>query len=85
MAPEIIENKEYNFCSDFYSIGAILHEFVTGLPPYYDNGEDEVEEKLYKIKKMSLRLEEHTRDPHLKALIKGLLHPNPDLRISNFK
>lgn len=34
---------------------------------------------------MSLKLDEYTKDPHLKALIKGLLHPNPDLRISNFK
>ena len=34
---------------------------------------------------MSLKLDEYTKDPHLKGLIKGLLHPNPDLRISNFK
>jgi serine/threonine protein kinase len=34
---------------------------------------------------MNLKLDQHTKDPHLKNLIKGLLHPNPDLRISNFQ
>lgn len=89
MAPEIVQNKDYNFSSDFYSIGAILHEFVTGLPPYYEpnqNGdEDRMEEKLIKMKKMCLKLDEHTKDAHLKQLIKGLLNANPDIRISSFK
>lgn len=89
MAPEIIENKQYNFSSDFYSIGAILYEFLTGMPPYYqkNRGDDESEtmEKLMKIKKMNLGLQQHTKDPHLKNLIKGLLHPNPDMRITNFQ
>ena len=38
MAPEVMESKSYNFSSDFYSIGAILYEFITGLPPYYEHG-----------------------------------------------
>lgn len=35
MAPEVLESKDYNFSADFYSIGAILYEFLTGYPPYY--------------------------------------------------
>lgn len=35
MAPEILENHNYNFSADFYSIGAILYEMLTGVPPYY--------------------------------------------------
>ena len=34
---------------------------------------------------MTLKLDEHTKDSHLKALIKGLLHPNPDFRITSFQ
>lgn len=34
---------------------------------------------------MSLRLDEYTQNIHLKSLIKGLLHPNPDQRISTFQ
>lgn len=37
------------------------------------------------MKKMSLRLDEHTSNPHLKTLIKNLLHPNPDLRVTSFQ
>jgi hypothetical protein len=51
------------------------------LPPYYEHNhsceDDQIEEKLSKIKKMSLKLDEHTKDQNLKTLIKGLLHPNP--------
>jgi|JI10StandDraft_1071094.scaffolds.fasta_scaffold89621_1 hypothetical protein len=34
---------------------------------------------------MSLQLDSYTDNHHLKVLIKGLLHPNPDLRITNFQ
>ena len=36
MAPEIILQEGYNCSADFYSLGALLHELVTGLPPFYD-------------------------------------------------
>jgi serine/threonine protein kinase len=34
---------------------------------------------------MSLKLDEYTKDQNLKSLIKGLLHPNPEMRITNFR
>lgn len=37
------------------------------------------------MKKMNLKLDQYIKDPNLKSLIRGLLHPNPDLRISNFQ
>ncbi len=69
-----MENLGYNFCADFWSVGAILYEFVTGLPPYYEEGEDE---RLEKMKKMKLKLDQYVKDENLKNLLKGLLHPNP--------
>lgn len=36
------------------------------------------------MKNMMLDLDSITKDRNLKALIKGLLHPDPDLRLSNF-
>lgn len=36
MAPEIIQNKGASKSSDIYAIGAVLYEFLTGQPPYYN-------------------------------------------------
>lgn len=35
MAPEVVKGVGYNYCIDFYSLGALLHELVIGLPPFY--------------------------------------------------
>ena len=64
MAPEVIDNQNYNFSADFYSIGAILYELLTGVPPYYNETQDD-EERLRLIKSMSLDLVRVTEDPHL--------------------
>lgn len=37
------------------------------------------------MRNLSLRLDEHTKDPYLKDLIKGLLNSNPDKRITSFQ
>ena len=36
LAPEIIQNKGASKSSDIYAIGAVLYEFLTGQPPYYN-------------------------------------------------
>ncbi|RIB19008.1 kinase-like domain-containing protein, partial [Gigaspora rosea] len=35
-APEVINNGEYTIKSDIYSIGMLMYEVVTGMPPFYD-------------------------------------------------
>ena len=91
MAPEILENVNYNFSSDFYSIGAILYEFLTGVPPYYNecqnfkhlhNGD---KYRLELIKNMTIDFTKVTTNVHLRQLLANLLHPDPNQRISNFQ
>mmetsp|Transcript_24154 Transcript_24154/g.4037 ORF Transcript_24154/g.4037 Transcript_24154/m.4037 type:complete len:125 (+) Transcript_24154:202-576(+) len=35
MCPEMITGEGHNFSLDFYTLGCLLYEMLTGLPPYY--------------------------------------------------
>jgi len=35
MSPEMLNGVNYSYGIDFYSLGAVLFELVTGLPPFY--------------------------------------------------
>lgn len=85
MAPEIIDNQHYNFSADFYSIGAILYELLTGVPPYYNETQENEHRRLQLMKSMAIDFSKATEDPYLQQLLANLLHPEPDRRISNFQ
>jgi len=35
MSPEMLNGQGHGFSVDYYSLGAILFEMLTGLPPFY--------------------------------------------------
>lgn len=35
MAPEVVTRAGHNYGVDYYTLGALLHELVCGLPPFY--------------------------------------------------
>jgi serine/threonine protein kinase len=35
MSPEMLNGQPYSYGIDFYSLGAVVFEMVTGLPPHY--------------------------------------------------
>lgn len=37
MSPEMLKRSGHTRCADFYSLGALLFEMLTGLPPYYNS------------------------------------------------
>lgn len=40
MAPEVVKREGHSYAVDYYTLGALLHELVCGLPPYYDRDPD---------------------------------------------
>ncbi|CAH1755890.1 1404_t:CDS:2 [Entrophospora sp. SA101] len=40
VAPEVLQNKPYNPASDIYSLGIIMYELITCLPPYVEQAHD---------------------------------------------
>jgi serine/threonine protein kinase len=51
IAPEIIKGKGYNNPAiDFWSMGVILFEFLTGIPPFNDETTDLIFENILELK-----------------------------------
>ena len=42
MSPEMLNNQPYSYQVDYYSLGAVLFEMITGLPPHYSNNQSEM-------------------------------------------
>ena len=36
LAPEILNRSGHNKTLDYYTLGVLLYEFLTGMPPYYN-------------------------------------------------
>ena len=37
LAPEMLKKKDHRKAVDWYLIGVVLYEILTGMPPYYDD------------------------------------------------
>jgi serine/threonine protein kinase len=42
MSPEMLKGEGHDYAVDFYSLGAILFEMLTGLPPFYSTNVNEM-------------------------------------------
>jgi serine/threonine protein kinase len=50
LAPEIIKGEDYTKAIDWWSVGTLVYEMLTGLPPFYT----EDEENMYGFVRSSL-------------------------------
>ncbi|KAM6594197.1 hypothetical protein CsatA_001900 [Cannabis sativa] len=79
MAPEILQSKGHNKDADWWSVGILLYEMLTGKPPYTHENRKKLQEKIIKEK---MKLPPYlTSEAH--SLLKGLLQKEPSRRLGS--
>ncbi|KAH7844745.1 hypothetical protein Vadar_031245 [Vaccinium darrowii] len=79
MSPEIVLGKGHDKAADWWSVGILLFEMLTGKPPFIGGNRQKIQQKIVKDKmKLPAFL---SSDAH--SLLKGLLQKDPSKRLGN--
>jgi serine/threonine protein kinase len=79
MSPEMLRQQGHGRSVDYYSLGALLYEMVTGLPPFYVKNRSEMYQA---IQKDVLKLPNYL-SKQIRSLLAGLLQKDPSCRLGN--
>lgn len=77
MAPEVVEGKPYDFSVDWWGLGAIGFDLLTGSPPFGGNNHAKIQQNIIKAK---LQLP-YFLGPDAKDLLTRLLRKEPHKRL----
>lgn len=77
LAPEILDRAGHGRAVDWWSLGALLYEMLTGLPPFYCRDREEL---FKQIKTCSPRFPDHLSQ-HAVSVLNGLLTKDPSKRL----
>jgi len=81
LAPEIILDQDYTLTVDWWSFGILLFEMAAGLPPFYDENEEAMYQK---ITSATVAYPEFF-PPEMVDLLTRLLDKNPNSRLCDFE
>lgn len=79
MAPEVIKGEDYDFSVDWWSLGCVAFDMLTGAPPFTGFTNDKIMDKVVHLKKylkFPFYLSHDAKD-----LLRKLLQPNPEKRL----
>lgn len=79
LAPEVILSRGHDQCCDWWTLGVIIFEFLSGTPPFFDENQYRVYEKILTTKIEWPRY----FDSSAKDLIKKLLVSDPTKRLGS--
>ncbi|KDO33453.1 serine/threonine protein kinase [Saprolegnia parasitica CBS 223.65] len=79
LAPEMLSRSGHGFALDWYSVGALLFELLTGLPPFYTNDKKQL---FHNILRGNLTIPEYI-SPQARDLIQRLLWKDPNQRLGS--
>lgn len=80
LAPELLLNQGYTRSVDWWTLGTLLYEMLTGLPPFYD---DDVPTMYRKILQNPLKFPSFLDMTDAQDLLVKLLQKDPALRLSD--
>ncbi|CAD8052699.1 unnamed protein product [Paramecium sonneborni] len=78
MAPEMLQQQGHTFAVDYYCLGALFYELITGLPPYYSRDTNQI---FKSILSDPLSFPPNIGSPEARDLIRRLLTKNPEQRL----
>lgn len=79
LAPEMLTRSGHGFALDWYSVGALLYELLTGLPPYYANDKKQL---FHNILKGNLPIPDNI-STNARSILHGLLNRDPSKRLGS--
>ncbi|KAF8937000.1 AGC protein kinase Gad8 [Haplosporangium gracile] len=79
LAPELLLGQGYTKTVDWWTLGVLLYEMLTGLPPFYD---ENIHEMYRKILQDDLRFPDEI-SPDARSLLSDLLTRDPNERLGN--
>ena len=83
LSPEILEEKEYDKNSDWWSLGIIIYELLFGIPPFFEENKEQLIKRI-KMNNLKYPKKSQISDSAKELLIK-LLNEDKTKRIQNFE
>ncbi|CAK9032147.1 Protein kinase 2 (PK2) [Durusdinium trenchii] len=77
LAPEVLKRQTYGKAVDWWSLGTLLYEMISGLPPFYDRNRDRMYKKILGAE---LRFPSHM-NPEARSICRGMLQRDPLQRL----